>query len=613
MIVVSIAQYEKEFVALEKAVEFGVLLRPKVDGKAGNLVHKKLRIPAKLQEPRSAFADIQAELSELVAKAKVTVLVSQAHPLQLNPLLSQGLESLLAMLILAFPEVSWFFGTIHGHGEEQGRFASDLIAFRCAHGLQNFTGPEQTALFDSMGLRDWVRQRAIKHEKSASDARYLPTRVQLAMALDEETPYAHLHAYTAYRFGYRAVAATRFALAKHLFGDNPRHGGIVDLSLALEDIYVNFADDEPGLSKLFADQQEKLSTGKGRAIACPRLAEAQYRIFVTSGQRLAGDEEKWERNQTFIAEQKAAGIYIKTLYKPYAGIFRLWQGSGLMQKLRWPNRATGKTHHGVADKFIWPPSKESFSSSEHGHSSPGILLLIAEKLIARAERLLPDVHSVEQAVHGAVLANDALELLGCRTPTVAVEALRLKHHFEVLAECQFSGVEHHIRLKERLEEIQRDVNAISQWFGRGQRETASLNAEMQILLGLVRVFREFGQFDEENTCMQQVRALNRQIWFNKEKPWVAPLYPIRWYVEFLLGSAPRFVGAIGVWILVLTALFATTGIGLHGALEATFSSFVGIQPPAPNPSLPLTMFAMLAGATHLGIFISHLYTLVSRK
>lgn len=515
-----------------------------------------------------------------------------------NPIAEASWETMLARLILAYPEVRWLFVRIE---DKDGDFKSK-------HGLEQLFGSYVNPLFDADGLRDWVRGRAAKGTHTNLDAEFLPRRTERAIALDEETPYAHLHAYTAYRFGFRAVAVNSAQLADQLLG---KHSTVAPPSLVFEDVYVNFADGLLGMSWLDADPK----TGEGRSKRWPRLEGADGRVFVTSGQRVAGDDLKWASNKVYIAEQKAAGKRIETFFKPYAGIFRLWQGSGLIRKLRWPDPATGKVHHGVAAHFIWPPENRTFTDCDHhGHSSPGVFLVIAESLIERAELLLEDgIHSVQDAVRGAVLASDALELLAGRTPTVAIEALRLKQQFEVLAECQFAGVEHHIRLEERLVEIHRDIEAISRWFGGEQRETAALNAEIHILTTLMRVFREAAQFDEEQECLRHIRKLNRELWLKQSKPWALPIYPFWWYGDFLLGSVRNFVGAVATWIVVITALFAVADCStLPEALKATFSSFIGIQP-EDGANLPITILAMVSGVAHLGIFLSHLYTIISRK
>ena len=603
--------------------------RAEVDGVPLGQEIVKLLLCDDQEDARQSFPRFAQMFSGLVNQPAI-VIVARANPRLLIPLRHYGHESLLAMLILAFPEVRWLFCALDGYetystvdGEAavaavQRRQRIELSNaqindFRKAHGLHNLFCPNQSPLFDGAGLRDWVRQRSAGHADSKCDAKYLARRTKTAIALDEETPYSHLHAYTAYRFGFRAAAVTSAKLADHLLGENSTSALP---SLVFEDIYVNFADGESGMSWL--DLESK--SGKGRSTQWRRLEKAEHRIFVTSGQRVPGDGLKWASNAAYLSRQKAEGKPIETLTKPYAGIFRLWEGSELVRKLRWPD-PTGKVRRGFAEDFIWPPPKESFTDEEHhGHSSPGVLLVIAESLIERAEQLLEDgVHSVPNAVRGAVLANDALELLGGRTPTVAVEALRLKHHFEVLAECEFAGVEHHICMKERLDEIRRDVGAISCWFGREQQTTAVLNAEMKILLDLVRLLRDQAQFDEEQEVMRRVRYLQNTLWMHKPS-WRKMFWPMLRYFELLLSSFPRFLMVIGGWIVLLSALYSVNRPSFYHGLADSITSFFSVGGPI-DPSyadfhaggVVVICLAVVSGFVHLGIFISHLYTLVSRK
>lgn len=613
MIYVSIGRQKEELAALEEAAKSAALLWPLVNGHKVNWQHRRLMIPGPLAESRTAFDDVLAEILQCVSMDDVTVLVSRVAPIRLNPFLTQGMESLIAMLILAFPEVRWLFGTICGYDttndEKAQTVNGKLDAFRDAHGLHRLFAPRQCALFDADGLRDWVRERASTDENTAGVSGYLPRRRQFSLALDEETPYSHLHAYTAYRFGFRAAPVNSGALADYLLGEHKRQ---IPLAMVFEDVYVNFADGRRGMSWLDFDP----ANGEGRSKHWPRLANTEHRIFVTSGQRISGDGPKWASNAAYFARLKDEGRHVEMLFKPYAGIFRLWEDAKLFQKLSWPD----ETHHvrrGVAAGFIWPPRESSFTNEEHGHSSPGVMLVIAESLIERAEQLLENgVYSVPDAVQGAVLANDALEILGGRTPTVAVEALRLKHQFEVLAECQFAGVEHHIRLEKRMQDTHRDVQAIARWFGPDQQEAASLNAEIHILTTLMRVFREAAQFDEEQECLREIRRLNRNLGRLQRNVLAKPVYWLRCYADFLLSSLRNFAGGIAGWVVLLTGLYYLAQPAHRtfvDALRATFSSFIGFQPPENDPSLVITMIAMLAGVAHLGIFISHLYTIVSRK
>jgi len=570
-------------------------------------------------DARSWFSQLSATIQASLEHGPLIVLVSHVRPHCLNPLVDSGWESVLAMLILAFPEVRWLFGTIQGYADAAK--IGELDSFRSAHGIGNLFGPDQTPLFDETGLRDWVRQRAAdKDSETKRDAKYLARRTKVAIALDEETPYAHLHAYTAYRFGFRATAVNTAALADQFLGD-PRKND--DLSLVFEDIYVNFADGIKGMSWLDVDPEDN----KGRSTQWPRLAKADHRIFVTSGQRLKGDGPKWICNKAYLSQQKTDGKHIATLFKPYAGIFRLWEGAGLVRKLRGPD-FVGKVRRGVAEDFIWPPPRDSYTDGDsHGHSSPGVLLIIAESLIERAEGLQKEgVHTVQEAVRGAVLANDALELLGGRTPTIAMEALRLKHHLELLAECQFSGVEHHVCIRERITEIRHDIKAISYWFGPKKRRIAGWNAEMQIVTDLVRILREHGHFDEEQYCMTNIRRAMRKIWLHEARPWSYAGYPLRWYVEILLDRPIHFIGALSLWTAALFWFFMQhgqqqggqepmPGHGWEASIAETMTTFFQTQPPQGIGWLAMLVSsaAILFGFVHLGIFISHLYTQVSRR
>jgi hypothetical protein len=245
--------------------------------------------------------------------------------------------------------------------------------------------------------------------------------------------------------------------------------------------------------------------------------------------------------------------------------------------------------------------------------------VVANTLIRRAEALLrSEVTSVEPAVRGAVLATDALELLGGRTATVSVQALRLKHQFELLAECQFTGVVHHFDIIGRLEEIRREAAHISAWFGRRQRVSAALNTEMRVLLDLVLVLRKYGYFDEELALMHRMRYIHNTLWMH-ERPWRLVMKPILRYIEFLLGSFSRFALSLTAWVFVLAGIFwiiETPGSsGLRTAVSLALESFVSKGLPNQVNVFKDFLFgiATIAGLLHIGAFLSLLYSTITRK
>ena len=587
------------------------------------------------------WARVRRHLEDCLRRGCLTVFVDGVDPAKLDPLsITESWEGYIARLLLEFPDVEWLINSS----------SSDLDSIR-RYGVANVFGPRPDNLFDASGLRDFVRgnarqprisaekrrgeepeaegegtgrRRLTDEEGQESPALYLPVRKEFAVALDEETAYCQLHAYSAYRFGFRAASIQNDVTARSVVGQkddsDQTDNGTPEIQerypqLVIEDLFVSYADSDTAYSRLHSP----VSTVRtARNNAWPGLERADYRIFVTSGQEpKLTDSARWSANRAYVAQQRALDKHIETVYKPYGGIYHLWKESGLMGALRAsPNNAKG-----YAEGFRWPPKRSQMADS-HGHSSPGALAAVAEKLVDRAERLLPDVRCVPDALKGAVLATDALELLGCRTPTLSFQALRLKHLFEVKAECQFAGVEHHMHLAMRVHEIERDVKAISDWFSHRHKHRAALNAEMQILIELIRIFREFGQFDEEQFLMARVRRLHNTLYARQGGVRILAL-PFLRYSEFLLRSVGYFLIAIVGWTVVLTLLFMalprsqgdTSELGSQPVSLAitSFFNMNGLNGSYGWMGASLTVLAAVSGLAHLGIFISSLYTSASRR
>jgi len=540
----------------------------------------------------------------------------------LNPTNSAGgWGTVLGMLILAFPEIQWVFcgGQVPPTKLKSAHDGSPE-GISLALKLKDIG---YLPMFDGSGLRDGVRQAASKV------ARYLPTRSMTAISMDEESDYALLHAYCAFRNGFRSIAVTTRGLAIEVLQESARTtskdksanrvGFDRDLVLVFEDIFLSFPDGD------------KLSNLKGRVATLPRLNDIQHRILVTSDQRTQDDYGRWSDNQQFIRERRLRGQRIRKLHKPHAGMFDVWEQARLDRALRWSSEDGGIHTRGVADHYVWPP--EDFHEQNQGHSAPGLLLVISNYLIARAESLIEaGSNSFPDEILGAVLTGEALELLGGKTPTSSAKALQMKHFFEVQAECHFSGVEYHIPMRSRIKEVKRDASAISRWFHRSEQKRAFLNIQMNVINGLVRVLRENNQFDEEQICMNHVRGLHNDLWM-RQKPWRWVYWPILRYMEVLLSSLGAFFIALVFWVGGLTALFTfwepeaetaksqeimgivtNPGVDLNSFGQA-FSTFFGTEAMAsPHPAwVILTVCAVVVGLAHLGVFISHVYSIVSRK
>jgi hypothetical protein len=163
------------------------------------------------QDARTWFPVLVSQFTRLLEESRegMVVLVDEVFPLELNPLINRGIDSLLALLILAFPEVAWHFGFVRGYAQQTlagsdrgGSAASELNTFYEAHSIGRILEPLGESLFDGSGLRQWVYRRM--RDGQPSSTLDLPQRLRIAIALDDEWNYACFNAYTAFRFGVRA-------------------------------------------------------------------------------------------------------------------------------------------------------------------------------------------------------------------------------------------------------------------------------------------------------------------------------------------------------------------------------------------------------------------------
>lgn len=552
---------------------------------------------------------------------KVHVIVDEYDLTEASVLEGRGWEASISMLILAFPEVHWAFAAVRA-------CTKDFTALLQWHSFRNIIGGlDADPLCDGSGLRNTIRTDTAEAKDSRGNkvAPYVPIRASTAAALEDEQSYAYFNAYTAYRFGFRAFPVDRNALAHVLF-ENERLDGDVPY-LTFEDVYLSYPDKEP--NQHYSDLGSTEVGSRKRSL--PGLEMASYRIFVTTDHRHAGDSSKHERNRCYIRtgecvrKSNETGRYGRTVNKPFSGMFALWTTSRLAQRLRWTDKQ-GRRFVGTAPGFVWPP-QASARTSDQGHSAPGRLLQMATHMITRCEAMLrAGVHTVPDAARCAVLATDALELLGDRTPTTAMDALKLKHMAEVTAECEFSGVEYHIEIKPRLKEIQVEARSLSRWFDRRRKVMAAMNAEMTTVIELMRIFRDHGQFDETLVCQNRVRHLHNRLWICQQPARVI-FWPLLKYTEVVLASFGCFLAAIAAWLLGFVGLFTWAAtlkersdgvpevLNGSGPWEQAFTAFTAANTftSANFTWNLLTVCAALIGIAHIGIFISHVYMLVSRK
>jgi hypothetical protein len=526
-------------------------------------------------------------------------------------------SGLIGRLMLSYPEIEWIFLPETNHINVLNSFHYLKTAFPGKIDIWDSTESNNNnlsqnnpsspgyieniiTLFDPSGWR----------YKNKEIIKIFNNRQKLSAAIDEEEEYAYLNGYIAYKLGYRCFVVTSMRLFEKLFSDKQEDQNTswpLNIELTFEDMFLNFPDketDEPHLSNL----REKDSNFK-------KLKEVKNRIFVTVGHKYI----KWsEANKLYLKELKAKarakGGIVRKIYKPSGGIYNTMEQAGLLKDY-WKKR-----------KDEWQKAKPGPNMEEAGgHSAPGRLLLIADKLIERARKILDEVNTVQDCIHGALLALEAQELLGYKTPTTCLEAIALKHQLEVKAECMFYGVGYNIDMKNRFKEIEGEVKAVSEWFHPSVRKKSYLNAQLGIITELVEILRDYGQFDEELQCLKKIRKLNRQFYFLNH-PGLKFVQPLRAYIDTLVGSFPLFCGALFFWPIfygLLGYLFNTRYEGYKDGILTFWEqvanssyTFFGLQPssqPIDTISHVLTIFTVLTGFLHLGIFISYLYNLIFRK
>lgn len=514
--------------------------------------------------------------------------------------------ALLWMLVLAFPEVHWVFHSPYRLPD--GKWFPRTHTFAAGGGGDSVVRLHKSGfnpLFDPAGVREMIRRNL---SREAIDGHrpfaQIPRREAEAVALDEEPEYAAFTAYLAYRQGYRCWSIPSMELMRWRLSDRDESGGA--LALALEDVFLSYPD---------RSFEEGLSDLSKRHDRFPPLAAARHRVLITVGRGLgeAGGDNA-ARNRDYLRRLRRS---YRILYKPLTGVFETVRQAGIKKVLEWP---PAKRRAG--------PRQE-----EYGHSAPGRPLAVAGVLIARAQTLLGSSPSVHDAIHAAVLALDAKELLGGRTPTAALRAVALQQEAEVVAESLFLGVQHNLDVRKRLREIKTEVEFVGRWVHRSQQRRAILNARMTIAEQLAKRYRDFNQFEEESACLAEARKLRFDFWA-LERPARWPLWPFLRYLSFSLSSLGRFVAVVAAWTIffgvsyyALGLVVAKPNLYLGDAMASSTKLFFTGNSSANWEALReagridnwevfwkcWVTFQSVVSIVNIGLLLSHLYLVISRR
>src|ERR1022692_423139 len=482
---------------------------------------------------------------------------------ELDPLQTKKTHSwavVVGMLVLAFPEVHWVLedtGSVDDAplllpGTPKHKLSPHVLAAGDSPAvLVSLHDEGFSPLFDPTGLATEIRKAAAKLEAKRPAAPGVPLRSLRAAAIDEETSYAYLNAYTAYRNGYRCHIVSTCGMMKRLFGRDI--AATADDVLLMEDLFLRFPDldtDQLANEANKSSESFHLSQLRVRDEIFPALAEHKCRVVVTVGhERVPADIVA--DNHAYVDELRQTGVRFWWKYKPIPGVYGAWSDLNVVPK----------------GSFVWPPPDPGKEMPPGGHSAHGRLLVIARRLTVAASRILAAGPStVEQALYGATLAINAKELLAHRTPTASLEALALQYELEVAAECMFLGVAYHSELRQRFPDLKSEVASAGAWFKDEPDDTrlkfpcelrraAELDAGITLAGRLAARYRAYNQFDEELECLTHVGKMHWRLLLFRHRFARAAL---SWYAAFVTRGILQALFVIFVWIATLTVLFTAT-------------------------------------------------------
>jgi hypothetical protein len=546
------------------------------------------------------------------------------------------IETVVAWLVLSFPEVRWFWWASNSRclqdgspGENEDDIAGGS-ALRYWHGcpigtikLKRFDDRDFAlhgaarffpAAFDPSGLHAAVRA-AMGRSSGSREHKHQLCRRQVILAVDEERDYCLLAGYAAYRTGYRALAAATWAGFEQLW--RWRGALVGELHSSFEDIYLAFPDQteplhvkggiKPEMRHLSYLPYRDAADGKDSASL---FAQLKRRVLVTVGHKHgAQGRQIWRENLEYLRRRV---VSFRLVRKPLGSVHLLIEQSRLQ-------------------RVVKPEKRRDDSGGRH--SAPGRLLAAADRLLERSREILGAAQTPEEALHAAVLALDAKELLSSRTPTTSLEAIALQHEAEVTAESLFLGVEYSKHLRARFRELRTEIEEVAYWFGRRRRVRSALNARLTVAERLAQTFRELNQIEEELECLAEARKLRFAFWI-RERPGRLLLWPFLRYLAFSLQSLPRFALAMAGWVLFFGLSYYLFG-AIVGRDDLRFWDAVASSMKFSVTAESVNRWANLKGdggvssheilwnawlafqgavsLTNFGLLLSHLYLVVSRR
>lgn len=298
-------------------------------------------------------------------------------------------------------------------------------------------------------------------------------------------------------------------------------------------------------------------------------------------------------------------------HKPLAGIFDFRNSCGL------PDGIGFRGVYSISDirqfyrnairKGVY--SEDDDEDGPDNHASRGTVLEIAMRLIRRAEQMKDTIVDVEGAVHAAVLADVALEMLDHKTPAASMEALQWKHYYEILAECEFVGVRACLNIEDRYVDIHNAMGKICRINRRVIRKDVFISGMAEIIDNLAALLKKKGKLEEAAYFTAHSRRLHRKLLFTPIRAFLAyPEWVLRTKWNFFISFGCFFTLFLLYWVLVEKASFC------NSVITACKVMLARIPENHNNPSTTtIVLLARQVAILHLCFVAARFFMFMDRK
>jgi len=423
----------------------------------------------------------------------------------------------------------------------------------------------------------------------------------IAAVAEDEKSFLFLEAYAAYRFGY---AVSLLSTEKEFLGYVKLIDGAVSPSppkcdLLITDWELTYADHK-------GERQFEL-------VKKIDLAHLGMVLVITSLDR--------EELELWMSSKR--NVY--ALDKPIGGIH-----SFLLPSAAEPVRA--RKLQAYRSPLL---SNLGDARTSKSHDAPFISVRIAHQLMRRARSLYRQgVESVESAVHLALLAGEAKEILGGLSRTLSFEAVSLQNVAETQAEALFFGTSRDPQVvRDRVALLDEEVRQIGRTRTSERLSAAERNCVLRTIQIMRKAYSDSEHFEAAEECLRK---------YSKYENVALPMRVFYRYCDRVTDSgtsAGRLLLVNAAIVLVFAGIFflliqhycpsSQTSFRVGHALTHSFFSFVEVSPgPAEwdSPHLgpcsatippwyfyPIEFAELALAYLHLGLLISLLYRKITRR